>query len=239
MLGSIEAELKLVIAGNHDLELNESYWDAQCCDYDGDPEDPRDHDAAVDVMRGSLARESGVLFLDEGTHSFTLRSGASFTIYVSPYTPAFCDWAFADERHEDRFNTSDQVAEGVASIAKNLILGEVDIIMTHGPPYGVLDQCPNGNVGCENLLRAVRRVKPMMHCFGHVHEGNGGVVMDWRRESAGDKQREEIGNPYPESLVWKERKGERTLAVNAAIMTAGYEPTQKPWLVSLDLHQAS
>ena len=100
MLGSIDAELNLVIPGNHDLELDKSFWQAQR-DGDGTPEDPRDHDLAVEAMTGPLATEMGVSYLNEGTHAFTLKSGAKFKIYVSPYTPAFRDWAFAYEHNED------------------------------------------------------------------------------------------------------------------------------------------
>ncbi|CAF9924103.1 MAG: hypothetical protein ALECFALPRED_002683 [Alectoria fallacina] len=157
MLASIDAELKLVIPGNHDLELDKPYWEAQC-DHNGTPEDLEDYDLAMKAMTGPLADEAGVNFMSEGTHLFTLKSGAVFTIYVSPYTPAFCDWAFAYEHNKDRFNGPQQAAYGVTSIATNPMPDGVDIVMTHGPPKGILDWCPQGNVVCDNLLQAVRRV---------------------------------------------------------------------------------
>ena len=48
---------------------------------------------------------------------------------------------------------------------------DVDVLVTHGPPWGVLDRAPgsNSHVGCRQLLAAVRRVKPVAHVFGHVH----------------------------------------------------------------------
>ncbi|MCJ1449767.1 hypothetical protein MMC28_000095 [Mycoblastus sanguinarius] len=246
MLGSIDAELKFVIPGNHDLELDKPYWKAQC-DNEGIPEDAEDHDLAVEAMTGPLAGEAGVSFLNEGTHPFTLKSGATFKIYLSPYTPAFGDWAFAYEHNEDRFNGPQHVPAGVASIATKPIPDDVDIVMTHGPPKGILDWCPQGNVGCENLLHAIRRVKPMMHCFGHVHEGNGVEVIDWknyatdehppRKNEAIHRQFEEdlIENPYPQAFLWKDCHGDRTLAVNAAIMTGDNKPENPPWVLSLDL----
>lgn len=246
MLGSIDAELKVVIPGNHDLELDKIYWEAQR-DHEGTPEDPGDHDLAVQAMTGPLATEMGVSYLNEGTHSFTLKSGAKFTIYVSPYTPAFCDWAFAYEHNEDRFNGPHQIADGVTSIATNPIPDGVDIVMTHGPPKGILDWCPQGNVGCESLLRAICRVKPMMHCFGHIHEGNGVEVVDWKKPAT-DKPRprkneavhryfedDPTENPYPQPFIWKGGHGDRTLAVNAAIMTGINKPENAPWLICLDL----
>lgn len=56
--------------------------------------------------------------------------------------------------------------------------------MTHGPPQGVLDGCPHGNVGCKHLLQALRRAK-LLHCFGYHHEGNGVAVVDWEAEERG------------------------------------------------------
>ena len=240
MLGSIDAELKLVIPGNHDLDLDQEYWGTH-------EDDLEDHVLAVDAMTGRLADEAKVSYLTEGTHSFTLRSGARFTIYVSPYTPAFCDWAFAYERNEDRYNGPHQVANAVTSIATKPIPDGVDIVMTHGPPKGFLDWCPGGYVGCDNLLHALRRVRPVMHCFGHIHEGNGIEVIEWKKHPAGKSppseldavhkyfEEDPIENPYPEPFVWKHGHGERTLAVNAAIMTQEYKPENAPWLISLDL----
>jgi hypothetical protein len=44
-----------------------------------------------------------------------------------------------------------------------------NILITHGPPLGILDD----GQGCSALRRAVIRVKPRLHCFGHVHTGYG------------------------------------------------------------------
>ena len=252
LLGSIEAELKLVIAGNHDLELDRRYWEMQCGDEENpeDSEDLEDHDLAVQAMTGMDAQEAGVLFLNEGTHTFTLRNGATFRIYVSPYTPAFGDWAFAYGPDEDRFNEPSHTARGITSIATEPIPDGVDIVMTHGPPRGILDSCPQGNVGCGKLRRALHRVRPKMHCFGHIHEGYGIEVVDWNKNSADAPNppeseamnepcgREPIENPYPEPFEWRRESRDQTLAVNASIMTGDYEPANAPWLISLDLSRS-
>ena len=249
MLGSMDAEIKLVIAGNHDLELDQQYWEVQR-DEDGAPEDPADHDLAIKTMKGSLADEARVIFLNEGTHSYALKNGASFTIYVSPYTPAFGNWAFAYKHHEDRFNKPHHVRNGATSIATNPIPDAVDIVMTHGPPKGILDWCPEGNVGCSNLLEAICRARPKMHCFGHIHESNGVEIIDWskhterptvRKNEAVHRYFEEdpIENPYPRHFRWENGIRDRTLAVNAAIMNGNNRLENAPWLVSLDLPRSS
>ena len=56
---------------------------------------------AADVIL-SLA---GVQYFIVGTHRFTLGNGISFSIYVSPYTPKFGDYAFMYCFHEDHFSS--------------------------------------------------------------------------------------------------------------------------------------
>ena len=84
-------------------------------------------------------------------------------IYGSPWQPWFFDWAFNLERG--------------AEIKKkwDLIPDDTDILMTHGPAYGIRDRTAGGeHAGCEELLKAVReRVQPRYHVFGHIHEGYG------------------------------------------------------------------
>jgi hypothetical protein len=48
--------------------------------------------------------------------------------------------------------------------------------MTHGPhgsQHSFVDQIDDQKMGYLNLLRAVSRVNPLMHCFGHTDEGHG------------------------------------------------------------------
>lgn len=47
-------------------------------------------------------------------------------------------------------------------------------MVTHGPPLGIRDRTADQlNVGCENLLKKVKKIKPKYHLFGHIHEGYG------------------------------------------------------------------
>jgi len=102
--------------------------------------------------------------LFEGCHylfdSGTVIEGMSF--WGSPWQPEFQSWAF-------------NLPRGPALREKwALIPGGVDVLVTHGPPNGILDRTFSGeDVGCEELLRAVERVRPRLHVFGHIHEGYG------------------------------------------------------------------
>ncbi|KAH7731653.1 Protein C25E10.12 [Aphelenchoides avenae] len=50
----------------------------------------------------------------------------------------------------------------------------IDVLMTHTPPLGHLDQCDVGHVGSADLLDVVEKsVKPKFHVFGHIHEQHG------------------------------------------------------------------
>ncbi|RFU25630.1 hypothetical protein B7463_g10702, partial [Scytalidium lignicola] len=243
MLGSLDAELKLVIAGNHDVDLDKDYWR----DSDEPYTEPDEHDEAMEVMTGLEAVEKGIRYLEEGLHSFTLKNGAKFTVYASPYQPEFCRFAFPYLRHQDRFNLPEQAAKGVTSIAKNPVpdFPGVDIMMTHGPPRGIMDKTDDGfHAGCDNLLRAAARARPRMYCFGHIHEGYGLNLVTWKPKGTNldDKQVEQqsrITNTYPNSNKASVRFGEETLMVNAAIMNIRYRPRNAPWLIDLDLPVAS
>ncbi|KAF5874678.1 putative ser thr protein phosphatase family protein [Botrytis fragariae] len=226
MLRNFDTELKLVIAGNHNLELDEGWYKAH-------PEEDEDylddHARAMEVMKGQLAKEAGVTYLEEGTHTFNLQSGATFKIYASPYQPEFVDYAFPCERNKDRFNVSGETAEGAISIAENPIPAGVHIVMTHGPPKGFRVE----NLGCENTLRAVQRVKPLMHCFGHIHEGYGANKIVWEDDEK--KAEDDMVNEYPQAMNLHIESGKETLMINAAILDDEHQPTNAPWIINLDL----
>jgi predicted MPP superfamily phosphohydrolase len=245
MLSRIDAELKLIIAGNHDLSLDGPYWRKHMCE-DDEPRDHGEHENAMEIMTGPLAKEAGVTYLQEGLNTFTLKNSAKFTIYTSPYQPEFCGWAFPYERNEDRFNLQHHSAPGVTSIATNPIADfpAVDIMMTHGPPKDILDWTAHDTVGCENLIRAVSRARPRLYCFGHIHEAYGAKIITWKDDKTAIgadaiESQDSQPNVYPDSSHWPINFGKETLMVNAAIMNLSYNPTNSPWLVDLELPRAT
>lgn len=54
---------------------------------------------------------------------------------------------------------------------------DLDILITHSPPHGILDIVPEGSVACRYLKEAVVRAAPKYHVFGHIHEGYGRVTI--------------------------------------------------------------
>lgn len=88
-------------------------------------------------------------------------------IWGSPIQPWFFDWAFNRQRGKD--------------IAKHwaLIPEDTDILVTHGPPHGILDRADDGKlVGCEELIKVVERIRPKIHVFGHIHEAHGSLLQN-------------------------------------------------------------
>jgi 3',5'-cyclic AMP phosphodiesterase CpdA len=55
-----------------------------------------------------------------------------------------------------------------------------DVLVTHSPPMGILDQTAKGDrIGCPYLFpHVLGRLRPRLHVFGHVHEARGIIEMD-------------------------------------------------------------
>lgn len=83
-------------------------------------------------------------------------------IFGTPYTPTYgTSWAYMKKR-----NRMDLVWQSVP---------ECDILVTHGPPKGILDLTINKKnklvqVGCKSLYNRVMQIQPKIHAFGHVHD---------------------------------------------------------------------
>jgi Icc-related predicted phosphoesterase len=89
------------------------------------------------------------------------------TFWGSPVQPEFCNWAFNVPRGPEIKKYWDGIPDS----------GLVDVLVTHGPPMGILDQAAphrgSDNLGCEDLMKQVEISKPLVHVFGHIHGGAG------------------------------------------------------------------
>lgn len=100
--------------------------------------------AGVEYLEGTSVEIEGVKF------------------WGGPWQPWFHGWAFNVERGLAIRQFWDQIP------------ANTDVLVTHGPPWGMLDQvCQGPNLGCEELYEAVVRTKPKFHVFGHIHDGYG------------------------------------------------------------------
>ncbi|MCJ1350065.1 MAG: hypothetical protein MMC33_000046 [Icmadophila ericetorum] len=196
----------------------------------------KDYDDAVEMWTGKDAKMAGIVYLEEGVRTFELKNGAIFTVYTSPYTPEYCDTAFDYPRDHDRFNPPNPDSKFQAPNPIPSWPG-VDIIITHGPPHGILDKVRSGdNAGCVNLFAADKRARPRIHCFGHIHEGWGAERYNWVRKSANpvltnktSVLKDGSAQLYLAADGGKLLKfGEETVFINAAIMDQSNNPGHAP-----------
>lgn len=121
------------------------------------------HDNALEGLIPSSAPKSKV------DHEYLCDSGTQFEglkIWGSPWTRNFTGQnpkakAFSLE------NTKLMKEKWI------LIPEKIDILITHSPPNGILDQTWKNRCGCSELRRAVARIQPKLHVFGHIHEAFG------------------------------------------------------------------
>jgi hypothetical protein len=189
VLRSIKAPLKLAIAGNHDTALDDDYWINEF----GGPKETLDK--VKRIVRE--AEKDGVKYLTEGVHEFTLANGASLKVYASPWTPAYGGWAFQYNDGHD-FN----------------IPPGMDVALTHGPPQGIRDFAgmTGTHAGCPELLAAVARAKPKIHCFGHIHEAWGTHYVTWDGDEIDQDRSREVGlkGLRPNRVTQKKETAEMT-----------------------------
>jgi Icc-related predicted phosphoesterase len=147
----------------------------------------------IKAMR--IAEIRGVVFL-----SNTEVTLDGYRIYGTPIQPEFMNWAWNQPLLCNRDACFAKIPEGL------------DVLITHCPPYGILDDTPPNvfnkgnpeNVGCTALRDHVLRAKPRFHVFGHIHHSYG------------------------------QKSQDGTLFVNASICTEKYQLTNNPIIIDLD-----
>lgn len=179
-LSKVAAPLKLVIAGNHDGTLDsEGFWDPTNWRYKRWPRGNMVYETKLFGTPGEsrrLLERDGFIVLDEGHHRFLLGNGAELNVYASPATP----------NRSSRYKAL-QYKKGEGH--RFSIGQDTDVVITHGPPNGILDPSPEGAKyrGCEDLFNAISSARPRLHCFGHNHGGWGVTFVEWQHEVDGEQ----------------------------------------------------
>ena len=134
-------------------------------------------------------------YLEDGTGATCIHeklvciNGINF--FGSSYTPKFMNWAFMQ-------------TDGTRKRYWENMVEDMDVLVTHGPPRGIMDKIESGiEIGCEYLRKFVDRVKPKYHFFGHNHAGAG------------------------------IQTNSDTLFINAALLTEHYQKFRPPIVVNL------
>jgi Icc-related predicted phosphoesterase len=148
------------------------------------------HDWVFERYKGAHQVLKNIVYLEDSGIEI---DGVRF--WGSPHQPWFYDWAFNHPRNGRAL-----------SHYWSLIPDDTNVLITHGPPFGILD-LPFGKgepAGCELLLKRVSEVKPRVHIFGHIHGSYG-----------------------------QQRTGP-TLFVNACLCNELYHPVNAPHVIDLD-----
>jgi predicted phosphohydrolase len=170
-LGTLPHEFKIVVAGNHDLILENDPYIGQF------------------LFTNALYLENQEVYLSE----------FGLTVWGSPITPSFNNWAFNRKRGKE-------IAECWKKIPPY-----VDVVITHGPPSGILDLDPDhAHVGCRDLWHRINKIQPKLHIFGHLHNSYG------------------LYNQLPNKVLDFD-----TLFGNCSVMNDNYEVTNPPLVIDL------
>jgi Icc-related predicted phosphoesterase len=97
----------------------------------------------------------------------------------------------------------DSIRNGRIEYLMTQIPENTQVLISHSPPYGILDFDDNTHYGCSDLQKVVGQINPRYHLFGHVHAAYG--IKKWKQ----------------------------TTFVNAAIMSELYEFKNKPFLLEI------
>jgi Icc-related predicted phosphoesterase len=179
-LGSLNYEYIIIIGGNHDnyLEENPGYYFGDNGKYLCDTSAKFSRYELINYRNDTIVRKNLKIW------------GCPWSLYfpeVNPHCKAFMD------------------KEKNLKIHYDLIPNDIDILVTHCPPFGILDETKYGvNVGSASLREKIEEIKPKLVVCGHIHESYG------------------------------EFKGADGIHyVNASIMDSDYEPVNKPIRVIL------
>ena len=92
----------------------------------------------------------------------------------------------------------------------DLIPDDIDILITHSPPFGIMDKVAKDlkqvNVGSFHLRERIEKVRPRLHVFGHIHSGYGQCIL-----------KSQMIDP-----------SKNVLCVNASHVDEVYDPVNKP-----------
>jgi Icc-related predicted phosphoesterase len=163
-LSKQEYKRKIVIAGNHDTFLGTGAEDAMkpFCEY---------------------LCDSGTEFIETFSDERNILTKRSWKIWGSPWTKTFPGM----NPHCKAFTLD---SEQELEEKWRMIPPDIDILITHEPPYGIFDevtrdtfieghQCDKiEHVGSHSLLYYSRMHQPKLHVFGHIHEGYGQKKLD-------------------------------------------------------------
>lgn len=187
-IGRLSHKRKIVVAGNHDFPCQTN---------------------PVWFLDEFKARVPGGIYLNEESCEI---EGIKF--YGSPWTTWFYDWAFNLKRepttkfrigHENNYTAEECWAK---------IPEDTQVLITHGPRYGILDTNEEGQMCGDKVLRnRIAEINSIrFHIHGHIHHGYG------------------IQNVK----YYRDRKfSHEVMHINAAVLDDSYKLINKPIIIDI------
>ncbi|KAF8341259.1 Metallo-dependent phosphatase-like protein, partial [Cantharellus anzutake] len=173
---------KIVIAGSHDLVLDMDWYDQYSWKVHGKSLEVCSGVNAVLSTESALASSSGSSTEVSSSSSFSSSIPKEWKLFGVPGTPE----SDPDPGLAFHYAKGTDAEETFARV-----LPDTEILITHGPPANILDTSEEGtHVGCEELWKRVKAIRPRLHVFGHVHEGRGALIHTWGEE--GDDDAEDV-----------------------------------------------
>ncbi len=170
------AKRSVIIAGNHDTTFHAEYYAKTGA--------KRFHGAQPQTGNPREFLPKSCTYLEDSATAI-----GRALVWGSPWQPEFCDWAFNLGRKSKEIEAK-----------WKLIPKSTSILITHGPPHGRLGGiCRDGfDAGCEVLRERVKKIEPLIHVCGHIHEAYGCYVLG------------------------------KTLVINASSVNLSYRPVNPP-----------
>ncbi|KAJ3536926.1 hypothetical protein NMY22_g5814 [Coprinellus aureogranulatus] len=165
--------VKIVIAGNHDLCLDTNLhgvFENEVFEVIRAMRNSDHLQAELRIIRqfvrSEQVKERGVYYLEHEGLEFSTR-GERWKVYGSPAAPRYASGAF---QYED---------ESTAQAIYDNIPSDTEILLTHTPPFGVLDLSKKGKkAGCRCLGERLANLhRCRLHVFGHMHEAFGAEIL--------------------------------------------------------------
>lgn len=204
-------EVKIVVVGNHDTTIDAAFYrehgayfhhgqlqDVEACrNLVLQPPLPRVRDE-----QQQQRQHQQWIYLEHEARTVRLTSPdgprTEFAVFGSPWQPQFESWAFQYTRHQEDDGRAARKLWGGIPL-------DTDVLITHGPAFGHRDETVGREAaGCEELRRAMWRVRPRLAVCGHIHEARGVDRVRWDLEDKGVRFKEEVGaveawvDPAPE-----------------------------------------
>ena len=120
-------------------------------------------------MQDYVKGDKSVVYLEDEEHLININQDFTIKVYGSPWTAT-----------HGKPGKSFQIPRSELKDKWEKIPRDVDILVTHMPPYGIRDEnAGRVKAGCRDLLREVtERLRPRIHVFGHIHESYGWITRD-------------------------------------------------------------